>query len=96
MDSSFGGFDRNRRSLCPFVRVNTDPVRNSPVGVMDLAPVIAPPTQPGSIWGGFLGAAVVICAFPEICSEGGTMLRHARYVQSGMTNQAATFAAGRL
>jgi cutinase len=31
-----------------------------------------------------------------ICSNGGTMRQHVLYVQSGMTNQAATFAAGRL
>ncbi|MBV8965138.1 MAG: cutinase family protein, partial [Mycobacteriaceae bacterium] len=31
-----------------------------------------------------------------ICSDGGTMLQHTLYVQTGMTSQAATFAAGRL
>jgi cutinase len=31
-----------------------------------------------------------------ICSDGGTMAQHVLYVQTGMTNQAATFAAGRL
>lgn len=31
-----------------------------------------------------------------ICSNGGTMLQHVLYVQTGMTNQAATFVAGRL
>jgi cutinase len=31
-----------------------------------------------------------------ICSNGGTMAQHVLYVQNGMTNQAATFAAGRL
>jgi cutinase len=31
-----------------------------------------------------------------ICSDGGTMFQHILYVQTGMTNQAATFAASRL
>ena len=31
-----------------------------------------------------------------ICGDGGSMAQHVRYVQTGMTNQAATFAAGRL
>jgi len=31
-----------------------------------------------------------------ICSDGGTMFQHTLYVQTGMTNQAATFAASRL
>jgi cutinase len=31
-----------------------------------------------------------------ICSDGGDMSAHIRYVQSGMVNQAATFAASRL
>jgi cutinase len=31
-----------------------------------------------------------------ICSNGGTMAQHVLYVQNGMTNQAATYAAGRL
>ncbi|MGO9381848.1 MAG: cutinase family protein, partial [Mycobacterium sp.] len=31
-----------------------------------------------------------------ICSDGGDTSAHSRYVQSGMVNQAATFAASRL
>jgi cutinase len=51
-------------------------------------PTISPPYAPKTI---------SLCAPDDpICSGGGNIIAHVSYIQSGMTNQAATFAANRL
>ena len=51
-------------------------------------PTISPPYGPKTI---------SLCAPDDpICSGGGNIMAHVSYIQSGMTNQAATFAAGKL
>jgi cutinase len=62
--------------------------------------------NPSNKWGGgpltaisplYGSKAIDLCVPGDpICSSGGTMLQHGLYVQSGMVNQAATFAASRL
>ena len=44
------------------------------------------------------GAKTISLCAPDdpICSPGGNMIAHVSYVASGMTNQAATFAATKL
>lgn len=45
----------------------------------------------------YAGKTIDLCVPGDpICSNGGTMMQHVLYVQTGMTNQAATFVAGRL
>jgi cutinase len=48
--------------------------------------------------GPLYGAKTIDLCVPgdPICSDGRNPAAHVRYVQTGMTNQAATFAAGRL
>ena len=58
------------------------------------------------LWGGqplpavsplYAGKTISLCAPDDpICSPGGNIMAHVSYIQSGMTNQAATFAANRL
>jgi cutinase len=58
------------------------------------------------LWGGqplptisplYSGKTISLCAPDDpICSAGGNIMAHVSYIQSGMTNQAATFAANRL
>lgn len=58
------------------------------------------------LWGGqplptispLYGAKTISLCAPDdpICSAGGNIIAHVSYIQSGMTNQAATFAADRL
>jgi cutinase len=60
----------------------------------------------GMLWGGqplptinpLYGAKTISLCAPDdpICSGGGNIIAHVSYIQSGMTNQAATFAASRL
>ena len=45
----------------------------------------------------YIGKTIDLCVPGDpICTEGVTMGTHVQYVQTGMTSQAATFAAGRL
>ncbi len=45
----------------------------------------------------YSGKTISLCAPDDpICSGGGNIIAHVSYIQSGMTNQAATFAANRL
>ena len=58
------------------------------------------------LWGGqplpvisplYAGKTISLCTPDDpICSPGGNIVAHVTYIQSGMTNQAATFAANRL
>ena len=58
------------------------------------------------LWGGqplpvisplYAGKSISLCTPDDpICSPGGNIIAHVTYIQSGMTNQAATFAANRL
>lgn len=58
------------------------------------------------LWGGqplptisplYSGKTISLCAPDDpICSSGGNIMAHVSYIQSGMTTQAATFAANRL
>jgi cutinase len=58
------------------------------------------------LWGGqplptisplYTGKTISLCTPDDpICSSGGNIMAHVSYIQSGMTNQAATFAASRL
>ena len=58
------------------------------------------------LWGGqplpvisplYAGKSISLCTPDDpICSPGGNIVAHVTYIQSGMTNQAATFAANRL
>ena len=58
------------------------------------------------LWGGqplpvisplYAGKTISLCIPDDpICSPGGNIIAHVTYIQSGMTNQAATFAANRL
>lgn len=58
------------------------------------------------LWGGqplptisplYAGKTISLCAPDDpICSGGGNIMAHVSYIQSGMTDQAATFAANRL
>jgi len=58
------------------------------------------------LWGGqplpvisplYAGKTISLCAPDDpICSGGGNIMAHVSYIQSGMTTQAATFAANRL
>lgn len=58
------------------------------------------------LWGGqplptispaLAGKTISLCAPDDpICSSGGNIMAHVSYIQSGMTNQAATFAANKL
>jgi cutinase-like protein len=59
-----------------------------------------------ALWGGqplpainpiYTAKTISLCAPDDpICSSGGNIMAHVSYIQAGMTNQAATFAANRL
>lgn len=59
-----------------------------------------------ALWGGqplptinpvYTAKTISLCAPDDpICSSGGNIMAHVSYIQSGMTNQAATFAANRI
>jgi cutinase len=82
-----------------------------PAPVADHVAAVALFGEPSSgfssmLWGGqplptisplYAGKTTSLCAPDDpICSPGGNIMSHVTYIQSGMTNQAATFAAGRL
>ncbi len=82
-----------------------------PAPVADHVAAVALFGEPSSafssmLWGGqplptispLYGAKTISLCAPDdpICSAGGNMIAHVSYIQSGMTNQAATFAANRL
>jgi cutinase len=82
-----------------------------PAPVADHVAAVALFGEPSSgfssmLWGGqplpsisplYGGKTIRLCAPDDpICSSGGNIMAHVSYIQSGMTNQAATFAAGKL
>jgi cutinase len=82
-----------------------------PAPVADHVAAVALFGEPSSgfssmLWGGqplptisplYSGKTISLCAPDDpICSPGGNIMAHVSYIQSGMTNQAATFAANRL
>jgi cutinase len=82
-----------------------------PAPVADHVAAVALFGEPSSgfssmLWGGqplpsisplYGGKTISLCAPDDpICSSGGNIMAHVSYIQSGMTNQAATFAAGKL
>jgi cutinase len=82
-----------------------------PAPVADHVAAVALFGEPSSgfssmLWGGqplptisplYSGKTIGLCAPDDpICSSGGNIMAHVSYIQSGMTNQAATFAAGKL
>jgi cutinase len=82
-----------------------------PAPVADHVAAVALFGEPSSgfssmLWGGqplptisplYGGKTISLCAPDDpICSGGGNIIAHVSYIQSGMTNQAATFAANRL
>jgi cutinase len=82
-----------------------------PAPVADHVAAVALFGEPSSgfssmLWGGqplpaisplYSGKTISLCAPDDpICSSGGNIMAHVSYIQSGMTNQAATFAAGKL
>jgi cutinase len=82
-----------------------------PAPVADHVAAVALFGEPSSgfssmLWGGqplpkisplYSGKTISLCAPDDpICSAGGNIMSHVSYIQSGMTNQAATFAANRL
>lgn len=82
-----------------------------PPAVADHVAAVALFGEPSSgfssmLWGGqplpvispaYGGKTISLCAPDDpICSGGGNIIAHVSYIQSGMTNQAATFAANRL
>ena len=82
-----------------------------PAPVADHVAAVALFGEPSSgfssmLWGGqplpvisplYAGKSISLCTPDDpICSPGGNIIAHVTYIQSGMTNQAATFAANRL
>ncbi|CAM4458889.1 Cutinase [Mycobacterium basiliense] len=82
-----------------------------PASVADHVAAVALFGEPSSgfssmLWGGqplptinpLYGAKTISLCAPDdpICTGGGNIMAHVSYIQSGMTSQAATFAAGRL
>jgi cutinase-like protein len=82
-----------------------------PATVADHVAAVALFGEPSSgfstmLWGGqplptisppYAAKTISLCAPDDpICSGGGNIMAHVSYIQSGMTNQAATFAANRL
>jgi len=82
-----------------------------PARVADHVAAVALFGEPSSgfssmLWGGqplpvisplYAGKSISLCTPDDpICSPGGNIIAHVTYIQSGMTNQAATFAANRL
>jgi cutinase len=82
-----------------------------PAPVADHVAAVALFGEPSSgfssmLWGGqplpaisplYAGKTISLCAPDDpICSSGGNIMSHVSYIQSGMTNQAATFAANHL
>jgi cutinase len=82
-----------------------------PAPVADHVAAVALFGEPSSgfssmLWGGqplptisplYAGKTTSLCTPDDpICSPGGNIMSHVTYIQSGMTNQAAAFAAGRL
>lgn len=82
-----------------------------PAPVADHVAAVALFGEPSSgfssmLWGGqplptisplLAGKTISLCAPDDpICSSGGNIMAHVSYIQSGMTNQAATFAANHL
>ena len=82
-----------------------------PAPVADHVAAVALFGEPSSgfstmLWGGqplpvisplYAGKTISLCTPDDpICSPGGNIMAHVTYIQSGMTNQAATFAANRL
>lgn len=82
-----------------------------PPSVADHVAAVALFGEPSSgfssmLWGGqplptinpaYSGKTLSLCAPDDlICSPGGNVISHLSYIDSGMTNQAATFAAGKL
>lgn len=82
-----------------------------PAPVADHVAAVALFGEPSSgfstmLWGGqplptisplYAGKTLSLCAPDDpICSPGGNIMSHVTYIQSGMTNQAATFAANHL
>jgi cutinase len=82
-----------------------------PAPVADHVAAVALFGEPSSgfstmLWGGqplptisplYTGKTISLCTPDDpICSPGGNIVAHVTYIQSGMTNQAATFAADRL
>jgi cutinase len=82
-----------------------------PARVADHVAAVALFGEPSSgfssmLWGGqplpvisplYAGKTISLCTPDDpICSPGGNIVAHVTYIQSGMTNQAATFAANRL
>ena len=82
-----------------------------PAPVADHVAAVALFGEPSSglssmLWGGqplpkinplYAGKTISLCAPDDpICSGGGNIMAHVSYIPSGMTNQAATFAAGKL
>ena len=84
---------------------------NMPAPVADHVAAVALFGEPSSgfstmLWGGqplptinplYAGKTLSLCTPDDpICSPGGNIMSHVTYIQSGMTNQAATFAANHL
>lgn len=82
-----------------------------PAPVADHVAAVALFGEPSSgfssmLWGGqplptispqLAGKTISLCAPDDpICSSGGNIMAHVSYIQSGMTNQAATFAANKI
>ena len=82
-----------------------------PPSVADHVAAVALFGEPSSgfssmLWGGqplpgispqYAGKTISLCAPDDpICSPGGNIMAHVSYIQAGMTNQAATFAANKL
>jgi len=82
-----------------------------PAPVADHVAAVALFGEPSSgfssaLWGGqplpkinplYAGKTMSLCAPDDpICSGGGNIMAHVSYIKSGMTNQAATFVAGKL
>jgi cutinase len=85
--------------------------RQMPAPVADHVAAVALFGEPTSgfstmLWGGqplptinpgYAAKTISLCAPDDpICSSGGNIMAHVSYIQSGMTNQAATFAADKL
>src|SRR6201993_3288086 len=84
---------------------------NMPAPVADHVAAVALFGEPSSgfstmLWGGqplptinpqYAGKTISLCTPDDpICSSGGNIMSHVTYIESGMTNQAATFAANHL